>query len=602
LKAAMLRRRHTLPFGAELVPGEVRFRLWAPRASSVALQFADVVLPMVGEPEGWFALTTDRAGPGALYRYVVDGNAYPDPASRRQPDGVHGPSEVVDPMAYSWTESGWRGRPWEEIVLYEIHLGSFSQTGDFAGAMRHLDHVRKLGATAVELMPIAEFPGTRGWGYDGTYLYAPSSRYGRPEDLKRLVEACHARGLAVFLDVVYNHFGPEGNYLRAIAPEFFTERHHTPWGSALDFAGPHSRPVRDFMIHNALFWLEEYDFDGLRLDAVHAIHDGSEPDILAEIARTARRRITDREIHLVLENDRNEARYLERTAGRPGSYTAQWNDDLHHALHVLITDEDVGYYADYAAQPAAYLGRALAEGFAYQGEASPFRGGRRRGEPSAALAATAFVAFLQNHDQIGNQPFGTRLSARTAEPLLHAAVAIVLLSPQIPLLFMGEEWASARPFLFFCDFGPSLADAVREGRRREFAHFPEFRDEAARQRIPDPTFLSSFEMSCLDWAELRRKDHARWLARCRRLLAIRQNEIVPRLRDMAGFAGSYRVLGAKGVVVEWRLGDGSRLRLVANFASEPIPPRDIGKGGRILYASGKTPGAPESAAFVLLPP
>jgi malto-oligosyltrehalose trehalohydrolase len=598
----MMRRRHALSFGAELVPGGTRFRLWAPRANSVALQLADALLPMGPEPQGWFALTTDRAGPGTRYRYFVDGIAYPDPASRRQPEGVHGASEVVDPGRYAWTASAWRGRAWEEIVLYELHIGTFSETGDFAGAIGHLDHVRELGATAIELMPIAEFPGTRGWGYDGTYIYAPSSRYGRPEDLKSLVEACHARGLAVFLDVVYNHFGPEGNYLPAIAPDFFSDQHHTPWGAAINFSGPLSRPVRDFVIHNALYWLEEFAFDGLRLDAVHAIHDDGDPDILTELAQTVRRRIADREIHLVLENDRNEARYLEHESGRAVFYTAQWNDDLHHALHVLITGEDFGFYGDYTIGPAAHLGRALSEGFAYQGEASPFRGGRPRGERSATLSAAAFVAFLQNHDHVGNQPFGNRLSARADDPALHAGIAIVLLSPQIPLLFMGEEWASAQPFLFFCDFEPRLADAVREGRRREFSQYPEFRDAAVCDRVPDPTLPSTFERSRLDWREPTHSAHARWLARYRRLLAIRSREIVPRLSGMGEFAGRYRVLGAKGVAVEWRLGDGSTLRLIANFGTEPVDVTEINKGGRTLYGSADAPGAPQSAIFVLTLP
>ena len=598
----MMHRHHALPFGAELVSGGTRFRLWAPRANTVALQLADAVLPMNAEPEGWFSLTTDRAAPGAWYRYVVDGKAYPDPASRRQPEGVHGASEVVDPAGYAWTASGWSGRAWEEIVLYELHLGTFSQTGDFSGAISHLDHVRELGATAIELMPIAEFPGTRGWGYDGTYIYAPSSRYGRPEDLKRLVEACHARGLAVFLDVVYNHFGPEGNYLPAIAPDFFSDGHRTPWGDAIDFSGPRSSPVRNFVIHNALYWLEEFAFDGLRLDAVHAIRDDRDPDILTELAQTVRRRITGREIHLVLENDRNQARYLTRDAKRVVSYTAQWNDDLHHALHMLITGEDVGFYGDYATQPAAHLGRALAEGFAYQGEASPFRGGRPRGEPSAALPATALIAFLQNHDHVGNQPLGTRLSAHAIEPALHAGVAIILLSPQIPLLFMGEEWASAEPFLFFCDFEPNLADAVREGRRREFSQYPEFRDAAARERIPDPALPSTFERSKLDWTGPTRPAHAVWLARYQRLLAIRSREIVPRLKGIAGSAGHYRVLGANSVAVEWRMGDGSTLGLIANFGGEPVHAAEVEQGGRILYCSGETPGALQSATFVLKPP
>jgi 1,4-alpha-glucan branching enzyme/maltooligosyltrehalose trehalohydrolase len=568
----------------------------------VALQLGDAALPMDAEPEGWFSLTTDRAGAGARYRYVVDGNAYPDPASRRQPEGVHGASEVVDPGMYSWTASGWRGRAWEEIVLYELHLGTFSATGDFSGAIGHLDHVRALGATAIELMPIAEFPGTRGWGYDGTYLYAPSSRYGRPEDLKRLVEACHARDLAVFLDVVYNHFGPEGNYLPAIAPDFFSNRHQTPWGAAIDFSGPRSRPARDFVIHNALYWLEEFSFDGLRLDAVHAIRDGCDPDILTELAQTVRRRITDREIHLVLENDRNQARYLTRDAQQVVSYAAQWNDDLHHALHVLITGEDVGFYGDYARQPAAHLGRALAEGFAYQGEASWFRGGKPRGESSTALPPTALIAFLQNHDHVGNQPLGTRLSVRAAEPALHAGVAIVLLSPQVPLLFMGEEWASAEPFLFFCDFEPNLADAVREGRRREFSQYPEFRNAAARELIPDPTLPSTFERSKLDWTGPAHPAHAAWLTRYRGLLSIRSREIVPRLKGMKGSAGHYRVLGTNSVAVEWRMGDGSSLGLIANFGAEPSHAPESNRSARILYRSGETPGAPQSATFVLKPP
>jgi malto-oligosyltrehalose trehalohydrolase len=599
-----MKRRHKLPFGAEVEAGGVRFRLWAPRAAGVSLRLEDrqpADLPMAKEPNGWFALTTALAEPGTRYRYVVDGAAYPDPASRRQPEGVHGASEVVDPEVYDWSDTDWLGRRWEEMVVYELHLGTFSDSGDFTGAVRHLDHLCQLGVTAIELMPIAEFPGARNWGYDGVFSYAPSSRYGRPEALKALVEACHARGLAVLLDVVYNHFGPEGNYLPAIAPRFFTERHQTPWGAAIDFAGPRSRPVRDFFVHNALYWLEEYHFDGLRLDAVHAIFDETTPDVIDEIGETVRRRVTGREIHLVLENDRNESRRLRRRNGRPDRFTAQWNDDLHHALHVLITGETAGYYGDYAADPAASLGRALAEGFTYQGEASPFRDGRSRGEPSAELPAPAFVAFLQNHDHIGNHPFGTRLAARAPEAVLHAGVAIILLSPQIPLLFMGEEWASRRPFAFFCDFEPGLAEAVRDGRRREFAHFPEFRDEGSRERIPDPTAAGTFAMSRLDWSELAQPDHAQWLARYRALIDIRAREIVPRLAGMPGFASRYRVVAPKAIVVAWRLGDGSRLLLLANFADHAVTPPAEAKDARLLYSSA-APGAPNSASFFLLAP
>ncbi|MGA8759515.1 MAG: malto-oligosyltrehalose trehalohydrolase [Stellaceae bacterium] len=599
-----MNRRHKASFGAEVERDGVRFRLWAPRAAAVSLRLEgdrSADLPMEKEEDGVFVLTTAAARPGTRYRYIVDGNAYPDPASRRQPEGVHGPSEVVDPNAYNWSDDDWPGRAWEQIVLYELHLGTFSESGDFAGAVPHLDHLCRLGVTAIELMPIAEFPGRRNWGYDGVFPYAPSSRYGRPEELKSLIEACHSRGLAILLDVVYNHFGPEGNYLPAIAPDFFTERYHTPWGAAIDFAASHNRVVRDYFIHNALYWLEEYHFDGLRFDAVHAIYDGSHPDIVAEIGETIRRQLPDREIHLVLENDRNEARLLTRRNGRPERFTAQWNDDLHHSLHVLITGETAGYYQDYAADPAASLARALAEGFAYQGEPSPFRDGKPRGEPSAGLPPTAFVAFLQNHDHIGNHPFGTRLTARASEAALHAGLAIMLLSPQIPLLFMGEEWASQRPFAFFCDFEPQLAESVREGRRREFAHFPEFGDDAARERLPDPTAKTTFEMSKLDWDEPSRVEHAIWVARYRTLIELRMREIVPHLAEMPGHAGSYQLPGPRQATVEWQLGSENRLLLMANFSDRSMPSPDADQGWRLLYSS-HAPGAPMSASFFVTGP
>jgi malto-oligosyltrehalose trehalohydrolase len=598
-----MRRHHELPFGAEIVPGGVRFRLWAPRAGAVSLLLSDMApLPMQAEPSGWWSLTRERAAPGMRYRYQIDGTAVPDPASRSQPEGVHGASAIVDPAAYRWRDGGWRGRAWEELAIYEVHLGTFSESGDCAGAAAHLDELVGLGVTAVELMPLAEFPGGRNWGYDGVQPFAPASRYGGPAALKALVEACHARGLCVLLDVVYNHFGPEGNYLHLVAPDFFTERHHTPWGAAIDFDGPHSRPVRDFFVHNALYWLEEFHCDGLRLDAVHAIEDDSRPDILTEIAATVRARIAGRPIHLVLENDKNEARRLKRRDGRPTRYTAQWNDDLHHALHVLASGETGGYYADFAERPAALLARALAEGFAFQGEPSPYRGGRPRGAPSAGLPATAFVAFLQNHDQVGNTAFGTRITQKAPEALVHAAVAVVLLAPQIPLLFMGEEWASARPFPFFADLAPPLDAAVREGRRREFARFPEFADPAQRERIPDPTAEATFAAARLDWSERGCEAHRRWLQRYRRLLALRAQWIAPRLPGMRA-GGTCELLAARALRVAWRLGDGSRLALLANFADRPVALGGPRHEGELLYCSG--PAAPAAelpaacAAFFL---
>ncbi|HEY4470188.1 MAG TPA: malto-oligosyltrehalose trehalohydrolase [Stellaceae bacterium] len=591
-----MRRHHELPFGAELTSGGVRFRLWAPRARGVSLMLQDgPETPMDAEADGWFWLTTDRAGAGSRYRYRVDGAEHPDPGSRYQPEGVHGASEVIDPAGYEWRDAAWRGRPRHELVIYELHLGAFSERGGFTGAIAHLDHLAALGVTAVELMPVAECPGQRNWGYDGVQWFAPSRRYGRPEELKALVEGCHAREIAVLLDVVYNHFGPEGNYLHAIAPDFFTERHHTPWGAAINFDGPRSRPVRDFVVHNALYWLEEFHLDGLRLDAVHAIVDERTPDILAELAETVQQRVTDRPVHLILENDRNEARRLTR------DYTAQWNDDVHHALHVLLTREERGYYGDYAERPLEHLGRALATGFAYQGEPSEHRHGHPRGEPSGDLPATAFVSFMQNHDQIGNTPFGTRIEAVAPEPLMHVAVSIVLLSPHIPLLFMGEEWASRRPFPFFCDFGPPLDEAVREGRRREFAHYPEFADLEAQRHIPDPNAEATFAAARLDWSEPQEPSRARWLERYRELLSIRHREIVPRL-DRIAPGGSFRAFGPAALRVDWRFGDGSRLAVLANFAATPAPLAPPPQG-RLLYCTGAPPGdalPQHCAAFYLL--
>ncbi len=397
-------RKHHMPFGAEpQADGRVRFRLWAPphREVRIELEGATAVMEAVGE--GWHELVTDRARPGTRYRFVLpNGLHVPDPASRYQPEDVHGPSEVIDPAAYVWRDAGWTGRPWGEAVVYELHIGAFTPEGTFRAAIGKLDHLVALGVTGIEIMPIGDFPGRRNWGYDGVLPYAPDSSYGRPEDLKALVEAAHARGLMVLLDVVYNHFGPEGAYIHAIAPQTFTDRHKTPWGAAINFDGPESGPVREFVIHNALYWIEEFHLDGLRLDAVHAIHDDSPKQFLEELAERVRAAMPDRHIHLILENEENQAKRLARGEdGEPRWYTAQWNDDVHHALHVAASGETKGYYADYKGDTEK-LGRALAEGFAFQGEVMPYRG-HPRGELSADLPPTAFVAFIQNHDQVGNR-------------------------------------------------------------------------------------------------------------------------------------------------------------------------------------------------------
>ena len=576
-----MKRRHENPFGAEyLGDGEARFTLWAPAAETVDLVLEGETLPMRRDDGGIFSLTTGAA-PASRYRYRIDGGQeVPDPASRYQPEDAHGPSQLVDPAAFVWEDEGWRGRPWHEAVLYELHVGSFTPQGTFNGVGERLDHLADLGVTGIELMPLSDFPGRRNWGYDGVLPYAPDGSYGTPEDLKELVQGAHARGMMVFLDVVYNHFGPEGNYLPLYAPPFFTDRHETPWGEAINFDGAGSEHVREIFIHNALYWLEEYHMDGLRLDAVHAIKDDSGKHFLAELAERVRNGPgRDRHVHLVLENENNAASLLD------GSYTAQWNDDLHHALHVALTGESASYYSDYSDAPVRHLGRCLAEGFAYQGEPSRHKEGERRGEPSADLAPVSFVSFIQNHDQVGNRAFGERLPALAPPEALRAAVEVYLLSPQTPMLFMGEEWGSTTPFLFFCDFEEALSPLVTEGRRAEFAKFPAFSDPATRDRIPDPGAEETFRSSVLDWGEVNEPDHRGWLHLYRGLLALRRERISPRLKDVPGKGATYQPVGERGLVVGWTLGDGSGLTLLANLGPDPLG--GFGKtAGELLYATG----------------
>ncbi len=477
--------------------------------------------------EGWFELDLD-CDAGTRYRFALGtGERVPDPMSRFQPEDVHGPSEVIDHAADRWKHSGWRGRPWHETVIYELHVGV---CGGFRGVIEKLPYLKSLGVTAVELMPIADFSGHRNWGYDGVLPYAPDSAYGRPEDLKALVDAAHGEGLSIFLDVVYNHFGPDGNFLRAYAPQFFRDDVQTPWGAAFDFR---RKEVREFFIGNAVSWLVDYRFDGLRFDAVHAIHSD---DFLPELARRVREATRGRHVHLMLENEHNQIELLSDTL-----FDAQWNDPFHNALHVMLTAEREGYYAQYVDKPAEILTRWLA----------PLR----------------FVSFLQNHDQIGNRAFGERLSVLADRRALRAATTLLLLAPQIPLLFMGEEWGSRSPFLFFTDFHDALADAVREGRRKEFAKFAAFADPARRAKIPDPNDPTTFERSIPDFDAREQGEHAQWLALYRNLLAIRHREIVPRMPGTT--LESAEAIGSSAICARWRLGDGSRLQLAVNLGALP---------------------------------
>jgi maltooligosyltrehalose trehalohydrolase len=538
-----------LPFGATLVaPDRTRFRLWAPARQQVAVEIdaqgqVTMQVPMQRHADGWFEAEAG-CGAGARYRYRLDdGLAVPDPAARAQASDVHDASVVVDPRAYRWHHPAWRGRRWQEAVLYELHAGAL---GGFAGVAAMLPALAGLGVTAVELMPVNDFPGQRNWGYDGVLPFAPDSAYGAPDELKALVDAAHGLGLMIFLDVVYNHFGPDGNYLAAYAPGFFRTDVATPWGTAIDFRRPE---VRRFFTENALYWLMEYRFDGLRFDAVHAI---GAPDWLDEMAAEVRVTVEPgRHVHLVLEHDGNVADHLRQ------GFDAQWNDDAHHVLHVLLTGEADGYYADYAERPAERLARCLAEGFAYQGEPSAYRKGQCRGTPSADLPSTAFVLFLQNHDQVGNRPFGDRLAGRVDAATLEAAIALQLLCPQIPLIFMGEEGASRTPFLFFTDHHGELAKAVREGRRREFAAFAGFHDGETAESIPDPNALATFESSRPVAEDADRR------ALYRRLLTLRAAALAPHLagaRSISAEAG-----GPACVTARWRLGNGAVLALFSNL-------------------------------------
>ncbi len=587
-----MKRRYNMPFGSQFRDdGSVRFRLWAPAARQVDVCVAgphgSVRFAMDHCDGGWFELITDAAKSGSQYYFRIDSEReVPDPASRFQPRDVHGPSEVIDPLAFDWRDLAWRGRPWEEAVIYELHVGAFTPAGTFSAMGERLDYLVDLGITAVELMPVADFPGKRNWGYDGVFPFAPDSIYGRPEDLKELVQSAHEHGIMVLLDVVYNHLGPEGNYLRSYAPQFFTDRHRTPWGDGINFDGPDSRAVRDFFIHNALYWLTEYHFDGLRLDAVNAIIDDSTPHILTELADAVRSSVApDRHVHLILENDLNQARYLKREEHcQPKWYNAQWNDDIHHALHTLITDERDGYYSDYWERSLDQLGRCLVDGFAYQGEVSAYRNGKPRGESTEGLPLTAFVSFLQNHDQIGNRAFGERIINIADRRAVRAAAAILLLAPSPPLLFMGEEFGAETPFLFFCDFEKDLATAVTEGRRNEFSHFAEFADPAKRERIPDPNAVRTFEASRLNWSVITEPRHEEWLRCYRDLLKLRRQHVVPRLSMTCAVNANYEVNGRRGLRVCWKFPDDSELILMANLGLDPLsgptPPVS-----QVIYAS-----------------
>ena len=547
--------------GANLEPDGVRFRVWAPAAARV-----EVVLegpearphPLARDDEGYHSALVPGLCPGTRYRYRLDGDAtYPDPASRFQPDGVHGPSEVVDTGAFAWTDRDWPGLDAAGLVIYELHVGTFTEAGTFDAAIDRLDHVARLGATAIEIMPVAEFSGARNWGYDGVNLFAPEAAYGGPAGLQRLVDAAHRRGLGVILDVVYNHLGPEGNYLPAVTGgRFFTDRHRTPWGDAINYDGSDSGPVRRFVLENARYWATEYHIDGLRLDATHAIVDDSPVHLLEEIA--SRLHALEPRRVVIAEDDRRDTRLvLPRERGGYG-LDAAWADDLHHQLRRLTAGDHEGYFAHYGGTVPEVV-ETLRRGWSYEEEAG-------------ALPPGAFVHCIQNHDQVGNRALGERLHHQIPLPVYRALSALLLLSPYVPLLWMGQEWAASTPFQYFTDHPEALGRLVTEGRRREFNRFSAFTDPAARELIPDPQAEETFLRSKLRWEETDRMPHRGILALYRELLALRRTE--PALRRPGREGMTVTSLGDRALTLRREAADGAAILLVVNLGDRFDPRPD----------------------------
>ncbi len=536
-----------------------RFSVWAPEPGRVELVLADRRIDMQRNDGGWWEATVEDAGAGSRYGFSLDGGpTRPDPRSPSQPDGVEGLSEVVDHDGFGWSDAGWRGVPLAGAVLYELHVGTFTEEGTFDAAIGRLDHLVELGVDAVELMPVAEFSGDRGWGYDGVDLFAPHHAYGGPEGLKRLVDACHRAGLGVVIDVVYNHLGPAGNYLAEFGP-YFSQRHRTNWGPAVNFDGPGSDEVRRFVLDNAATWLRDYHADGLRLDAVHAIVDQSARHVLEQLADEvgALAAHLRRPLFLVAESDLNDPRFVvSRDAGGYGM-DATWADEWHHALHGALSGDRSGYYEDFGS--LALLAKAMRQAWVYDGIWSRHRG-RTHGRPPAGLSGRQFVVFTQNHDQIGNRALGERLGALVSDGRLRVAAALLLTGPFTPLLFQGEEWGASTPFQYFTDHrDPELGAAVSEGRRHEFVSFGWDPDE-----VPDPQADATFRASKLAWKEAGEPAHAGMLAWYRALVALRRalpqlsDPRLERVESWADEAAGTLVVRRRDVEVVVNLADGER--------------------------------------------
>lgn len=553
--------------------GRCDFRVWAPGRASVSVRLGPDgggEAPLRAEEDGYWSASVSGAGAGTLYRYALDGNLLrPDPASLSQPQGVHGPSEVIDHASFPWTDAAWRGLALERMVVYELHVGTFTEAGTFDALIPRLADLKELGVTALELMPVAQFPGERNWGYDGAYSFATQASYGGVAGLKRLVDAAHGQGLAVLLDVVYNHLGPEGNYLGDYGP-YFTDRYRTPWGAAVNFDGPQSDHVRRYFLENVLSWLRDFHMDGLRLDALHGIFDFSAVPFLADLSEAVEglRARTGRELVLIGESDLNDVRVLRSREHGGFALDAQWSDDFHHCLHVLLTGERSGYYVDFSG--VADLATAYNEAFVYSGRRSAFRG-RRHGSPATGYPGRSFVVCVQNHDQVGNRMLGERLGARSGLERQKLAAGALLSAPFVPLLFMGEEYGEKAPFLYFVSHSDAgLVEAVREGRRREFEHF-QWKGEP-----PDPQSSETFERSKLRWSSRAEGAHAALLDFHRTLLRLRAR--IPALARLEREGARAVADEPRRTIRLERRGGGSAVFAVMNFSEQPQEPGPAPEG------------------------
>jgi maltooligosyltrehalose trehalohydrolase len=538
--------RH-LPVGAEVVPGGVHFRVWAPQRKKVEIVVGDSrSLELTREPEGYFSGFLQGCSPGEFYRYRLDeGDAFPDPASRFQPQGVHGPSEVSDPSAFRWTDHTWSGVPIEGQVLYEMHIGTFTREGTYESALRELPELAATGITVLELMPVAEFPGRFGWGYDGVNLYAPTRNYGRPDDLRRFVDKAHSLGLGVILDVVYNHVGPDGNYFKQFAEDYFTDRYKNEWGEALNYDGENSGPVREFFIANAGYWIEEFHLDGLRLDATQAVHDESADHILAAVTRRVREAARGRSTIVVAENEPQHVKLVKPPDQGGYGMDALWNDDFHHSAMAAMTGHNQAYYSDHLGKPQEFIS-AVKYGFLFQGQIYTWQG-KRRGTPALGIKPSSFVTFLQNHDQIANSGRGQRCHVLTSPGRYRAMTALMLLAPGTPMLFQGQEFAASSPFYYFAGHQQPLAGMVHHGRIDFLSQFPSLRTPEMQACFRNPADESTFQSCKLDFGD--RKRNAHYYALTRDLLRLRREQAAFRAQRPGGVDGA--VLGPEVFVLRF---------------------------------------------------